>query len=493
MNFNSLEFAIFLPIVFAAYWGLPHKFRWALLLLASYYFYMSWNPRYIVLILLTTWVSYAAALLLEKYRNTAARKCILVSSLAVIFGVLLFFKYFNFLSNSIVSVLSAFAIHLHPVTLDLLLPVGISFYTFQTVSYIVDVYRGGVQPEHRFGVYATFISFFPQLVAGPIERTSNLLPQIISKKEFDCDLALYGARQILWGFFKKIAVADILAVYVDSTYSDLQSSSGVDICFAILFFTIQIYCDFSGYSDIAIGTAKLFGIRLMKNFSSPYFSKSVTEFWSRWHISLTSWFHDYLYMPLAMADTERLTGGRLRHLPAPLCHLFVFLCSGLWHGAAWNYVVWGGLNGLYIIFGSATRKARKRLWRRCGIDRTKPLWRVESCVCTFTLVALSLVFFRARGIRQALLLFQCLFSGLGDLSTYVHTNTGPDLAAALYAMIVMAVVGVFDWLSLKYDVLKKLGETNKYIRLGVEYLLLLCIWDAWYSSVGENPFVYFQF
>lgn len=476
MNFNSLEFAIFLPIVFGLYWGLPHKFRWPLLLLASYYFYMSWNPRYIVLILFTTAVSYAAALLLEKYRNTAVRKGILVSSLVMIFGVLFFFKYFNFLSNSVARVLGAFAIRLHPVTLNLLLPVGISFYTFQTVGYIVDVYGGGSRPERNFGVYATFISFFPQLVAGPIERTANLLPQITGKKEFDYDLAIYGARQILWGFFKKIAVADVLAFYVDSTYGDLTASSGIDICFAIFFFTIQIYCDFSGYSDIAIGTAKLFGIRLMENFSSPYFSKSVKEFWSRWHISLSTWFRDYVYIPLG--------GNRCSKLKNYFNLFVTFLVSGLWHGANWTFVVWGGIHGIAQIAEKAVRLDKPKNTR---------LGRLGAGLAVFVFCNFAWVFFRADSFRQVLYVISRVFSGLGDLSTYVHTNTGPDLAATLYSLLVIAVVGVFDWLSLKYDVLKKLGGTNKYIRLGVEYLLLLWTWIAWYNSVGENPFVYFQF
>ncbi|MCF0187189.1 MAG: MBOAT family protein [Bacteroidaceae bacterium] len=274
MLFNSLSFAIFLPIVFLVYWALPHRLRWVLLLIASYYFYMSWNAKYVVLILGTTAVSFAAALLIEKFEGVRARKLILALTAVVSLGVLFVFKYFNFAMESIGAALGAFSIPVHPITLKLLLPVGISFYTFQTLSYVIDVYRGRVKAERHFGHYATFISFFPQLVAGPIERTTNLLPQIKSEKEFDYNSAMYGAYQMLWGFFKKIAVADVISSYVDLAYDNLDACTGFDLLVAVFFFSIQIYCDFSGYSDIAIGTAKLFGIQLM-TLISMYFQRNL--------------------------------------------------------------------------------------------------------------------------------------------------------------------------------------------------------------------------
>lgn len=334
MTFNSIEFMLFYPIVFAIYWVLPHKFRWFVLLISSYYFYMSWSPRYVVLILFTTIISYVAALLLEKTQVDAMKKYILIGTLMACLGVLFFFKYFNFIGESITDILSMFSIDMHPMTVSLLLPVGISFYTFQTLSYVIDVYRGDTEAEHHFGIYAVFISFFPQLVAGPIERTNNLLPQMKSEKTFDYNMAIYGARQMLWGFFKKLAVADVVAVYVDNAYADLASCTGFDLCMAIFLFTVQIYCDFSGYSDIAIGTAKLLGVNLVKNFSSPYFAVSVKEFWSRWHISLSAWFRDYVYIPLG--------GNRCSKTRHYLNLLITFLISGLWHGANWTFVAWGG-------------------------------------------------------------------------------------------------------------------------------------------------------
>lgn len=285
MLFNSLAFAVFLPIVFILYWAVPHKFRWPVLLVSSYYFYMSWNPEYVILIFLTTVVSYGAALGIERAKKKRTKRWILLLALGVCLGILFTFKYFNFFSASVTSLLSLFAIRLSPVTVNLLLPVGISFYTFQTLSYVIDVYRGDVPAERNLGVYAAFVSFFPQLVAGPIERTGNLLPQITSEKTFDQAKASYGLKLMAWGFFKKLAVADVLGSYVDAAYGSLSACTGFDLLTAIVFFTIQIYCDFSGYSDIAVGTAKLLGIDLMTNFKSPYFSLSIKEFWSRWHIS----------------------------------------------------------------------------------------------------------------------------------------------------------------------------------------------------------------
>ncbi|MBQ7576796.1 MAG: MBOAT family protein, partial [Synergistaceae bacterium] len=297
MLFNSLQFAIFFPVVFALYWSLPEKFRVYIILVSSYYFYMSWNAKYVVLILFTTIVSYFAAIMLEKFR--LARKLILVITLLSCLGVLFVFKYFNFISETLVNFLNMFAsIKLHPVTLKLLLPVGISFYTFQTLSYVIDVYKGQEKAEKNFAAYAAFISFFPQLVAGPIERTKNLLPQIKGSHVFKYEQGVYGLKLILWGLFKKMAVADYLAVWVDKIFANVEAYRGFVLIIAVCFFAVQIYCDFSGYTDIARGCAKLMGIELMVNFRSPYFASSIREYWQRWHISLSTWFRDYVYIPL---------------------------------------------------------------------------------------------------------------------------------------------------------------------------------------------------
>ena len=298
MLFNSFQFAIFLPIVFIAYWAIPHKARWALLLVASYYFYMCWNPKYVLLILGTTLASYLSAIAIEKQSKAINKRCILTAAIVICLGVLFFFKYFNFASESFAKLCSLFSLEMDPITLNVILPVGISFYTFQTLGYVIDVYRGDIKAERHFGKYATFVSFFPQLVAGPIERSKNLLPQIEQEHHFDYDLATYGLKQMAVGYFKKIVIADTISKHIGDVFEAPQSYHGFAFILAAVLFSIQIYCDFSGYSDIAIGTAKLFDIRIMTNFKSPYFSQSVKEFWSRWHISLSTWFKDYVYIPL---------------------------------------------------------------------------------------------------------------------------------------------------------------------------------------------------
>ncbi len=337
MLFNSLSFAIFFPIVFLLYWALPHRYRWVLLLVSSYYFYMSWNVKYVLLILFTTIISYGCARLLEKSKELLMRKLILGGAVFLCLSVLFLFKYLSFFMDNVFYAASALAIPLKPMTLKLMLPVGISFYTFQTLSYVIDVYRGEVQAEHHFGKYAVFISFFPQLVAGPIERSSSLLTQMNQEHRFDYQKVTYGLKLMAWGYYKKLVLADMLAVYVDKIYGNMTAYKGIPLIAASVAFAFQIYCDFSGYSDIAIGAAKMFDINLMKNFKSPYFASSIKEFWSRWHISLSTWFRDYLYIPLGGSRCSRLK--HCRNL------MITFLCSGLWHGADWTYVIWGGIHG----------------------------------------------------------------------------------------------------------------------------------------------------
>lgn len=337
MNFNSITFACFLPIVFLLYWLIFKRKQWILLLLASYIFYMTWNVKYVFLLLLTTMISYCCGILLEETKSVKGKRLILGCAVLICMGTLFLFKYVNLFTGSFCNMLQAFGVQLHPVTLNLLLPVGISFYTFQTLSYVIDVYLGKVRAERHLGKYAAFIAFFPQLVAGPIERTENLLPQIKREHCFRYEDAVYGLRQMLWGFFKKIVIADTLAYYVDLVYDMPYSYEGGALLIASLFFSLQIYCDFSGYSDIAIGTARLFGIKLMKNFNNPYLSTSINKFWKSWHISLSSWFRDYVYIPLG--------GNRKGNVRKHINTLITFLLSGLWHGADMTFVLWGGYMG----------------------------------------------------------------------------------------------------------------------------------------------------
>jgi D-alanyl-lipoteichoic acid acyltransferase DltB (MBOAT superfamily) len=338
MLFTSLEFLIFFPIVVALYFGCPYRYRWLLLLAANYYFYAAWKLEYIFLLLASTLISYITAILMVKPENQAKRTGLLVIGLIANLGILFAFKYFNFVNDSLRIAFNQFNLIYNVPMFQALLPVGISFYTFQSLGYTIDVYRGKLEPERHLGRFALFVSFFPQLLAGPIERASNMLPQFYEKFDFDEARVSSGLRLILWGLFKKIVIADRLGLYVNAVYNSPSDWEGWPVFLATYFFAFQIYCDFSGYSDIAIGAARVMGFNLMENFRRPYFAQSPSEFWRRWHISLSSWFRDYLYIPL---------GGSRVSVPRWYLNLMiVFLVSGLWHGAAWTFVIWGGLHGL---------------------------------------------------------------------------------------------------------------------------------------------------
>lgn len=475
MLFNSLSYAIFLPIVFALYWRLQHKYRWILLLIASYYFYMSWNPKYVVLILGTTLISYASALLMERSRH---KKWILIGAAVVCLGVLFVFKYYNFMMDSVAVLLGKFSLNVHVKTLNLLLPVGISFYTFQTLSYVIDVYRGNIKAERHFGYYATFVSFFPQLVAGPVERTDNLLPQIRQEHHFDYEMATYGLKLMAWGYFKKMVIADGLGTYVDKIYNSATHYSGFCFVLATLFFTIQIYCDFSGYSDIAIGTAKLMGINLMTNFKSPYFSSSVREFWSRWHISLSTWFRDYVYIPMGGSRCSKLK--HYRNL------LVTFLASGLWHGANWTYVLWGGLHGVAQMIESSLGLGKKKT------DKTLAI--ILKTLAVFVFCNVSWVFFRANSMGDIGHIFSHFLQGIGDPVAYLKTglaDMGIGKGRLLILTAMVALLFVYDYLSLKKDVIKEISAMKKPVR-NVFYFALVTLIIC-FREAGEAVFVYFQF
>lgn len=472
MLFNTLAYAVFLPVVFILYWVIPAKYRWILLLAASYYFYMSWNYKYVVLILFTTLVSYAAALFLERTKKRAAKNVIVIAALCLCLGVLFVFKYYNFAVSTL-----SHLFHFSPRYLNLLLPVGISFYTFQTLSYVIDVYRGDVPAEKHFGKYATFVSFFPQLVAGPIERSASLLPQIHRKHEIDLENMYYGIRLIVWGLFKKMVVADNLAVFVDQVYGDIYSFSGGTILIATVFFSVQIYCDFSGYSDIARGSAKLFGIELMENFKSPYFATSVRDFWGRWHISLSSWFRDYLYIPLG--------GNRVGRFRNCINVMVTFLVSGLWHGANWSFVVWGGIHGLAQVFENVLgiKKAKGHgvlvFLRRAAV---------------FVFVAFAWIFFRADNVQQGFYAVGSLFQGISHPLLYLREGfhaVGLHWDFLPYLALYFIPLFVFDFVSLKKDIPAWIGSKGSVLRHG--YMIILIVFLLFFCYVGKSTFVYFQF
>lgn len=484
MLFNSNAFYVFLPVVFTIYWMIPAKYRWGVLFISSYYFYMSWNVKYVVLILTTTLVSFGTALLIERTESRRKKKLCMAAALLICFGILFFFKYFNFLSKSVTDLLQKIAIPVHETTLNLMLPVGISFYTFQTLSYVIDVYKGETKACHHLGKYATFIAFFPQLVAGPIERTRNLLPQIESEHTFHTKKGIHGAKMIAWGFFKKIAIADTVAIYVDTVYNAAESFTGFPLLFATVLFTFQIYCDFSGYSDIAVGTAELLDINLMTNFKSPYFSASIREFWSRWHISLSTWFRDYVYIPL---------GGNRRGAWRTRWNLLVtFLVSGLWHGANWTYVLWGGIHGLGQILEREWNrvfppKKEKKSWLRIGL--------------TFLFVCLTWIFFRANTIADAGYVLTHLLDGVTNPITYLSDGyhafqmagmvQSSGLKNLIVVLLCILVLLIHDYFDQTKSVWERIGALKKPFRYGIYFLLLFVI--LYSRQLGEYEFVYFQF
>ena len=487
MLFNSLAFAVFLPIVFLLYWAIPQKYRWIVLLIASYYFYMSWNVKYVVLILFTTAISYAAALGMEKLHKQSTKRLLVIGAVGASLLVLFFFKYFNFAQNTLVRILQMFALEIHPVTLTLMLPVGISFYTFQTLSYAIDVYRGEVKAERNFFKYATFVSFFPQLVAGPIERTGNLLPQIDCEHTFTYEKGAYGMRLMAWGFFKKLVIADNLAVFVDTVFEDVASYHGFALVLAVVFFTLQIYCDFSGYSDIAIGVAKLFDINLMTNFKSPYFSASIKEFWRRWHISLSGWFRDYVYIPLG--------GNRVSKKRNMFNLLATFSLSGLWHGAAFTYIVWGGLHGILqcaenVLYKKKTPEYKETKSKLRLFGRELIWWGKVAIV--FCFVAAAWCFFRAGSCREACYVFAHMADGLSQPLSYIDVGVHAFDTKAIKNMIVpVLLLVVYDYVALDKDPIQLIGQLPTYVRKIIYFVFLFLL--LMLASFNSQEFVYFQF
>lgn len=384
MLFNSLQFLVFFPLVVLLYWSMPHKWRNPMLLIASYYFYMNWEPIYALLILLSSATTYGCALVIGKgkYRKTSLALCLIIN-----FGILFLYKYANFFNATVTDLLSLAGIKMYVPQFTLLLPVGISFYTFQAIGYMLDVYRGTIKPERNFFTYALFVSFFPQLVAGPIERAKNLLPQFHETHRFSTQALMAGLNMMVWGYFMKLCIAENVAPYVDAVFNNIDMHNGKSIWLASFFFAFQIFCDFGGYSLIAIGAAKCMGFTLMQNFRQPYLARDVKDVWRRWHISLTTWFTDYVYKPLG--------GSRCSQSKHHRNIMITFLTSGLWHGAAWTFVVWGGYFGLLQVLLILKQKYLPfRLpWRRVGV--------FFSMLLTFLAWVLGFMVFRANSLRDA--------------------------------------------------------------------------------------------
>lgn len=480
MLFNSMLFAAFLTVVFILYHIVPARFRWIFLLAASYAFYMNLHAAYGLLLLFSTLLTFSLALRLEKAPEEKKKRLCLLGGILPLIGILLVFKLGAPAINRINALIDAGRLSLQPLTLRILLPAGISFYFFQSMGYLIDVYKGKIRAERHFGYYALFVSFFPQLLAGPIGRADALLPQLKAERRFDYDRAAYGLKRMAWGYFKKLVIADTFAVTVNQVYDNCHSYVGLVFIITTVMYAIEIYCDFSGYSDIAVGCAGLFGVELAANFKSPYLSFSVKEFWNRWHISLSSWFRDYVYIPLG--------GSRVKR-PQHCLNLFLtFLVSGFWHGSSLTYLVWGAIHGLLQIaetFLYPKKKpgepARKKHWWQLPI--------------TFCLICFAWIFFRADSIQDALWIISRLFWDIGRPFNYLKTAViCLDLSYISMAGMALsaAVLLLYDAVSLKRDVIDLISRQRAFVRWPV-YVLLLVV-TALFSYKGiATEFIYFQF
>lgn len=482
MLFNSIDFAVFLPIVFLLYWLLANKslkLQNALIVLASYVFYGWWDWRFLSLILFSTLVDYTIGRKLKSEKNQTKRKILLWTSICVNLGFLGFFKYANFFLDNFTAAFSFFGSEIATHSLDIILPVGISFYTFQTLSYTIDVYKQKLEPTNDFIVFSAFVSFFPQLVAGPIERATNLLPQFYKKRTFELSKAVDGMRQILWGLFKKIVIADSCAELANQIFNNSAEMNGSTLVLGALFFTFQIYGDFSGYSDIAIGTSRLFGFNLMQNFKFPYFSRDIAEFWRRWHISLSTWFRDYLYIPLG--GSRGGTWMKVRNT------FLIFIVSGFWHGANWTFIVWGTLHAIYFLPLLLTNKNRNNLEIVAQGNYLPTARELLQMLSTFTLTVFAWIIFRANDITHAFHYISEIFSA--------SILEAPKLSDSKEAIITMLLVFIFifiEWLGRESQfALEHLGlKWKRPLRHALYYTIIIALF--WYNG-KEQQFIYFQF
>ena len=479
MYFNSLDFAVFLPLVFVLYWFVTAKhLKWqnAFLVVASYVFYGWWDARFLFLIVFSSLLDYIVGLQLAEAQDAFKRKIILWVSISANLGILCYFKYYNFFVDAFVDSFTLFGETINPQTLDIILPVGISFYTFQTLSYSIDVYRRQLEPTKDLVSFLAFVSFFPQLVAGPIERASHLLPQFYKPRVFHYSKAIDGCKQILWGLFKKIVIADTCALYVNQIFADYEHYSGSTLVLGAVFFAFQIYGDFSGYSDIAIGTSRLFGFDLKQNFAFPYFSRNIGEFWRRWHISLTTWFRDYVYIPLGGSRGSRWM--QIRNV------FIIFIVSGFWHGANWTFIIWGLINAIFFIPLLLAKRHRAHL-DVVARERLFPNFtELLSMVGTFFITTLGWIFFRADHVSQAL----HYISGIFNQSLLTIPTVRPsNLMALILFFLVVEWLGRRQWYALE----TLFSNRSRGFRWGFYMVILVLIFV--FNSPIEQAFIYFQF
>lgn len=515
MLFNSIEFCFFFPIISILYFFCTHKIckniiSQILLLAASLFFYACWNPSYLALILISVAITYLSGIYMEKHE--AKKKIILTFSLVSNLAILFFFKYYNFFADSVHSACTFLGCEINIPNFNVLLPVGISFYTFQALGYSIDVYNGKISAEKNFITYALFVTFFPQLVAGPIERTKNLLDQFKIDYKIDYDRITSGLKLCAWGYFKKVVVADRLAIYVNGIYNNVDGATGSALVLATFFFAFQILCDFSGYSDIAIGVSRILGFKLMKNFNRPYFSKSIPEFWRRWHISLSTWFKDYLYIPM---------GGNRCGAARRYFNLFTtFFVSGIWHGAAWHYIIWGALHGVYQIIGISTSKFRSKIGLKTKVlvedastktgVRAKRPWQYVQAFITFVLTCFAWMFFRSNSMKESLKIIKKFSSVPSEIikaiKDFIHEDhvesvrnllllnegtSGYGFKHAAGAFCLIAVLIAVDLITRKTEGVELIKKQKWYVRWPLYYAITFVI--LFLGTSGKSEFIYFQF
>ena len=488
MLFNSLQFVVFFIVITSLYFILSHKYRWLLLLFASCFFYMFFKPIYILILGFTIVIDYFAGILIENENMPDKKTKYLIVSIIANVGVLAVFKYYNFINSNIdgLGILLGFK---NPIPyLQILLPIGLSFHTFQAMSYTIEVYWGRQKAERHFGIYALYVMFYPQLVAGPIERPQNMIHQFHEEKFFNYSNAVTGLRLMMWGMFKKVVIADRLVLFTDPVFNAPHNYSASTIFIASIFFSFQIFCDFSGYSDIALGTARVMGFKLMTNFNMPYHSRSISEFWKRWHISLSTWFRDYLYFSLG--------GNRVSVKRTYFNLFFVFLVSGFWHGANWTFIVWGALHGFYLIFGLLTSKYRNKVIEILNIHKIKWLNNTLNVVVTFTLVTYAWIFFRANNIHDTLLISRKLLSIPSEFLQVIRSRklfflNLPNLIILRECFMCILFLEIAHLVSIKFDFKNNFNKIHWVLRWSMYYGGVLAIY---YLGVFEkHQFIYFQF
>ncbi len=494
MVFNSVDFLLFFPIVLFVYFLIPKKVRYVWLLIVSYYFYMSWNPKYAVLIALSTVITYLTGLGIGKAKDKKIKNWMIAGSFVSNLGILFFFKYFDFALLNVNRVLGAVGIQALEKTFDVMLPIGISFYTFQALGYTMDVYRGEMRPEKNIFRYALFVSFFPLIAAGPIERSKNLLKQMQSVHTFriwNYENITGGAALMLWGYFMKMVIADRLAIFVDSVFGNYGACASEALVLAAVFFAFQLYCDFGSYSLIAMGCAKIMGFSVMENFNTPYFALSVKEFWRRWHISLSSWFRDYLYIPLG--------GNRKGRVRKYINLMITFLISGLWHGASFSFVAWGGLHGLYQIIGEGLRPARERVAKACHINTESLLYKFVKGLITFALVDFAWIFFRCSSLRESLayirrMLTAADFATPAEGALFTLGLSRLEFVVAIAGLVILLLVDLIRYRK-GMQLYEYLNTKWLWLRWSVYIFLAVSIFLFGIYGPGYNAaeFIYFQF